>query len=230
MSDTGVRRCNQDDQCNQDTDCAPGNRCALPDGSFLGRCTAGKNKDLCQRTADCDSGLFCFTSFDGSQSGTTRYGQCSDGRSGSSCSEDSNCRTGGCVARTCTDGTVGEFCSKPGDCQASLQCVPFPVGAVENYPGLGQCSDGTKFSQCQVDRECAPGNYCANQTFCMDGSEDSLCDRDEQCHSGRCALAGSENVCTSGSQGATCFDAGDCLGGSCERAPGTADWQFGKCG
>lgn len=233
VTDSGIRMCNQTNECNQSSDCSPGSLCALPDGSFVGQCTTGQNADLCTRTADCNSGLHCFMSSveESFDPAANHYGRCSDGHSGAACSEDTNCRTGACIARTCSDGTVHALCLQMSDCQAGLQCVPFNSSTLD-YPGLGDCSDGTaaSFSQCQTDSQCASGHYCARGILCMDGSEGSLCDLDEQCQSGRCALGGEDKICTSGSPGALCFDAGDCVSGVCERAPGDNNWQLGRCG
>ena len=230
----GIRQCSrgEDQACNRDEHCSAGLRCSLPDASFLGHCTAGANRDLCARTADCQAGQRCFEQEPGKGVDPLNgaWGLCSDGSDGALCAANSDCRRGHCVALQCSSGGQESGCKLASDCQAGLHCVPWETPPDPRFPDVGSCSDGTRasLSHCITASHCANGHYCSHG-MCMDGLEDAWCDADAQCTSGRCLVGGDYEMCTTGQPGSQCINAGDCVSGSCYRKPGLFEREAGVC-
>lgn len=136
--------------CNRDEHCPrAGAHCALPDGSFLGRCTAGRNGESCFRDADCETGLQCRdpvpesggTCADAAATATTDAGGAvlpgTDAGVG-----------GGCSACTLTPGS--DLCG--GERPVLWECFgPFPSGGLPAVLGT-DCTDLAT----NIPRYCCP--------------------------------------------------------------------------
>lgn len=220
----GVRVCRSlNTECNAQSDCDSGSRCALPDDSFLGRCGDGRDGSICFTDADCRKNARCIPRVD--SFALSDGGICSTGARGSRCADDGDCSVGHCRFSKCSSGDVHDGCHTSSDCQPGLHCQNW---GLTYDPDYALCSDGSVSLKCEHDNDCAAGLYCA-QGSCQDGSNHSYCDADEQCASGRCQLASDFPTCTSGEPEALCMDGDDCASGACVRAPGTYDWQSGRC-
>lgn len=235
--------------CLDDSQCYDGWHCVAVTTEGFSTCTQNAQ---CNTQSDCGDGLRCALPDD------SFLGYCGDGRDGSPCFDDADCRENARCRFTadsanfglCSSGAHGSACATDDDCSSgtclfsqcnsgiardrcltSADCQPglhCQSWGIADDPDYALCSDGSVWSTCQVEGDCAPGLYCSSER-CQDGSEESPCDADAQCQSGRCQLAGDFPTCTSGQPGSRCMDADDCISGSCYREPGLYDWTSGRC-
>jgi hypothetical protein len=145
-----IRRCHgglEGEACNLDANCLPPEHCALPAGSFVGKCTSGALNTDCVTRADCQAMLDCIPS-------RTRH-FCSSHAKGAFCETNDQCNDF-CVSATCQTGEAGSPCLDASQCH-----LPFCV--------FGACSAGAPGDPCRSDADCqmrcsqqAPVGVCTN--------------------------------------------------------------------
>ncbi|MFA5934928.1 MAG: hypothetical protein WC827_03535 [Candidatus Paceibacterota bacterium] len=156
-----------------------------------GVCYDGSVGDPCVDTGDCIYGcnLDTFT--------------CNSGLTDQSCSSGSDCVSGACNtydgANVCTTGAIGMGCASGAECLSSYCDTYFSH----------TCTNGGFGATCMDGSECSSGvcnsNSCTTATglSCLNGYE---------CASGICF----NQICSSGLNGSSCSDGGDCsVGYSC---------------
>ena len=156
-------------------------------------CSLGKKGQSCEKTSDCDYGLFC--------NSQTKKCQRKKGF-GESCSDFRDSCLGECIDNTtCSQGRLGERCLKDGKCgdetltcknnkcESKAQvgnlcgndsaCESDATSGCVGETGKKRCSDGSFGSTCEVTTHCKPGLFCNNfkcskkEVFCANGEVDT---------------------------------------------------------
>jgi hypothetical protein len=233
--------------CNRDANCAAPQRCALPAGSFLGKCTSGTLNTACVTKADCkapfdcmsvggiqicssgEAGAACATAKDCNLPFCVR-GTCSNGAPGDECQQDADCQmhcTRNGAAGVCTNGEMGQACpcDGPCDCAAGLHCTAGNVsnGVGPAGSGAGTCvaAPGPDGSFCVLDADCQSGMCSSALSGCTEGKEHEPCRDASQCLAGlHCVvLFGAVGTCFGGHAGDPCTQPTECLSGVCSPTP-----------
>jgi hypothetical protein len=201
--------------CNLDSHCSSG-RCAVPKGSFIGRCSRGVDGDPCFAPEDCAAGSGCVDPGEAGRALVKAESPvCSSGVVGAICAGDRDCRDGACAAARCRSRELGAVCLSGAHCGSG-------------FCGLGLCTTGDVGARCGKDQACRSGHCAQVQGMgaCTAGRDGDDCSLDAQCDSGHCAQPGngiSTGLCTRRGVGDRCFADRDCSDGFCHAAaPGAA--------
>jgi len=147
---------------------------------------------------------------------------CSDG---DACTVDEICQAGACVARGQRACDTGDPCNL-GSCDPATGCVTSPTEepcddgdpcTLGDTCAGGQCVPGTDTLTCDGDDpcqvyRCEPGVGCVSDPLCDDGDPCTL----NACDGGVCTYTQHFGPCDDGNEctfGATCDEAGQCVGG-----------------
>jgi hypothetical protein len=126
----GVGACNTDEQCSAGattTGAGATGRCVVPQGAFVGHCTAGAGGSPCLTQRDCQPSVECGIPSQGGSS------VCGPRRDGAPCYGDADCDSGFFCGPggKCSDGMLGAVCRNDGSgCVAGLHCSRDPFSWV----------------------------------------------------------------------------------------------------
>jgi len=145
------------------------------------------------------------------------------------CLVNGECKQGEfCGLGICTDGTKDKTCDSKADCKSKIcfnnkcsdggrndACTDNTNCAPGNYcvdqSGFKSCQTGDPGSSCNKEAECDQGNHCVNNQ-CSKGEKGDPCSADSHCDSGFYCVA---NQCSAGETNDQCIDGKDCDSGKC---------------
>ncbi|NNC99831.1 MAG: M23 family metallopeptidase [Gammaproteobacteria bacterium] len=244
-SGPAARGCSDDADCGEGNYCNKRlgeNRC-LVEGSFsLGEacyknreCSTGKCQGrgdnrmcVCNVDSNCEDGEYC-----NKRAGQNRCLVNASIPLGQSCDTNQQCVTGKCqgsgnnrmcVCNTNSDCANGQYCNKRAGQNRCLVNASKSLGqscSTNQECSSGKCqgSGNNRMCVCNVNSDCANGQYCnkrAGQNRCLVDAGKSMgqsCSTNQECSTGKCQGTGNNRACV-------CANDSDCSGSQqCKKRP-----------